>query len=236
MAGTMVQELYQALQGEPYVECPEKLDPDSGIEWDELPRIRRIISGSGDASGCMDIQVMKFFTQQHKIKPAGMFELFSSYCNDDPDIIRENLMQYIYDNRKDVEMLTKHCLPTGVSLGNWLLQMNRKRNAGDEVALFLLCKMFNRHAVVITKTGLWSTLSDTAGEGKLEIHAKCDICLVLIGKGNTGYGEVVHVTPARTTTKRKKQEKSKNIRLQQFVMRTMTMLCQTVILNVNANA
>ena len=64
---------------------------------------------------------MKFFTRQHKIKPAGMFELFSSYCNDDPDIIWENLMQYIYDNRKDVEMLAKHCLPTGVSLGNWLL-------------------------------------------------------------------------------------------------------------------
>ena len=95
--------------------------------------------------------------------------------------------------------------------------MNHKRNAGDEVALFLLCKMFNRHAVVITKTGLWSTLRDTAGEGELKIRAKCDICLVLIGKGNTGYGEVVHVTPTKTTTKRKKQEKTKNISLQQAV-------------------
>ena len=95
--------------------------------------------------------------------------------------------------------------------------MNHKRNAGDEVALFLLCKMFNRHPVVIMKTSLWSTLHDTAGKGELEICAKCDICLVLIGKGNTGYGEVVRVTPTRTTTKRKKQEKSKNISLQQAV-------------------
>ena len=39
MAGTMAQELYQALQSELYVECPEELDPDSGIEWDKLPRI-----------------------------------------------------------------------------------------------------------------------------------------------------------------------------------------------------
>ena len=62
MAGTMAQELYQALQGEPYIECPEKLDPDSGINWDKLPRIQRIISGSGDTSGSTDIQVMKFFT------------------------------------------------------------------------------------------------------------------------------------------------------------------------------
>ena len=146
-----------------------------------------------------------------------MFELFSSFCNDNPDIIRENLMQYIYDNRKDVESTTKHCLPTGVSLGNWLLRMNHKRNAGDEVALFLLCKMFNRHAVVIMKTGLWSTLRNTAGEGKLEIHAKCDICLVLVSKGNTGYGEVICVMPTKTTTKRKKQEKTNNISLQQAV-------------------
>ena len=36
MAGTMVQELYQALQGKRNVECPEKLDPDSGIEWDKF--------------------------------------------------------------------------------------------------------------------------------------------------------------------------------------------------------
>ena len=64
------------------------------------------------------------------------------------------------------------------------------------------------------KTGLWSTLCDT---GKLEICAKCDICLVLIGKGNTGYGEVLRVTPTRTTTKWKKQEKPQNISLQQAV-------------------
>ena len=83
-----------------------------------------------------------------------MFELFSKFCDDEPDQIRENLMQYIYDNHKEVESCSRQCLPTGVSLGNWLLRMNNKRNPGDELALFLLCKLFNRHAVVITKTGL----------------------------------------------------------------------------------
>ena len=39
MAGTMAEELYQALQGEPYVEFPNRLDPDSGVEWDQLPKI-----------------------------------------------------------------------------------------------------------------------------------------------------------------------------------------------------
>ena len=126
MVGTMAEELYQALQGEPYVKFPNRLDPDSGVEWDQLLKIRKIIGGSGDACGSSDIQVTRFFKRQHKLKPSGMFELFSKFCDDEPDQIWENLMQYIYDNHKDVESFSKQCLPTGVSLGNWLLRMNHK--------------------------------------------------------------------------------------------------------------
>ena len=126
MVGTMAEELYQALQGEPYVKFPNRLDPDSGVEWDQLPKICKIIGGSGDACGSSDIQVTRFFNQQHKLKPSGMFKLFSKFCNDEPDQIRENLMQYIYDNHKDVESYSRQGLPAGVSLGNWLLRMNHK--------------------------------------------------------------------------------------------------------------
>ena len=217
MVGTMAEELYQALQGEPYIKFPNRLDPDSGVEWDQLPKIRKIIGGSGDARGSSDIQVTRFFNRQHKLKPSGMFELFSKFCNDEPDQIPENLMQYIYDNRKDVELFSKQCLLTDVSLGNWLLRMNHKRNLGDELALSLLCKLFNRHAVVITKNGLWSTLCNTANEGELAICAKCDICLILVGKGNTRFGEVICVTPTKTPSKHKRQQKTVDVSVQQAV-------------------
>ena len=146
-----------------------------------------------------------------------MFELFSKFCDDEPDQIRENLMQYIYDNCKDVESFSKQCPPTSVSLGNWLLRMNHKRNPGDESALFLLCNLFNRHAVVITKNGLWSTLRNTANEGELAICAKCDICLILVGKGNTGFSEVIHVTPTKTPSQHKRQQKTVDVSVQQAV-------------------
>ena len=95
--------------------------------------------------------------------------------------------------------------------------MNHKRNPGDELALFLLCKLFNRHAVVITKTGLWSTLPNTSNKGELAICAKCDICLILVGKGNTGFGEVVCVTPTKTLSKHKRQQKTVDVSVQQAV-------------------
>ena len=235
MAGTMAEELYQALQGEPYVEFPNRLDPDSGVEWDQLPKIRKIIAGSG--CGSSDIQVTRFFNRQHKLKPSGMFELFSKFCDDEPDQIRENLMQYIYDNRKEVESCSRQCLPTGVSLGNWLLRMNHKQNPGDELALFLLCKLFNRHAVVITKNGLWSTLCNTANEGELAIRAKCDICLILVGKGNTGFSEVIHLLRLRLSVKGNKKlwmSVFSKLLHKSLMERTVVELRQTVVQNVNA--
>ena len=83
--------------------------------------------------------------------------------------------------------------------------------------MFLLCKLFNRHAVVITKNGLWSTLHNTANEGELAIRAKCDICLILVGKGNTGFGEVIRVTPTKTPTRCKRQKKTMDVSVQQAV-------------------
>ena len=213
----MAEELYQVIQGKPYIEFPKRLDPDSSVEWEQLPKIRKIIGGSGDACGSSDIQVTKFYNRQHKVKPSGMFELFSRNCDDDPDHIRENLIQYIYDNCKEVKTVSEYCLLTGVSLGNWLLHMTHKKNLGDELTLFLLCKLFNRHAVIITKTGLWTTLHNSANEGELAIRAKCDICLILVGQGNTGFGEVVHVMPTKTPSKCIRQQKTVGVSVQQAV-------------------
>ena len=205
MAGTVAEELYRVIQGEPYVKFPKRLDLDSGVEWEHLPKIQKFIGGSSAACGGSDIQVTKFYNRQHKVKPSGMFELFCKYCDEDPDQIRENLIQYIHNNRKETETITEFCLPIGVSLGNWLLRMTHWKNPGDELTLFLLCKLYNRHVVIITKTGLWTTLWNSASEGKVAICAKCDICLILVGQGNTGFGEVVCVTPTKTRSKCLKQ-------------------------------
>ena len=171
MAASLAEELYNAMMGEPYNESPPGLNPDAGVDWDQIPTIRRIIGRSKDDSGRTDIQVMKFFTRQQKTKPTGMFELFSQYSGEEPDQIRENLIQYIYDNRENVEKWSKNCLPTDVSLSNWLLRMTHKKNAGDEFTLYLLCKIFNRHAVIITKTGLWTTLLNVSNDGELAVRA-----------------------------------------------------------------
>ena len=86
MAVTMAEELYQMIQGESYITLPSRLDPESGVEWEQLPKIRKFIGGS------TDIQVTRFYNRQHKVKPTSMFKLFHKYCNNDPDQVREDLI------------------------------------------------------------------------------------------------------------------------------------------------
>ena len=45
---SMLEELYQKIQGEPYVEWLNRLDPESSVDWQELPKIQKIVGGSCD--------------------------------------------------------------------------------------------------------------------------------------------------------------------------------------------
>ena len=137
-----------------------------------------------------------------------MFELFSKYCGTELDEIRDELIKFIYDNREDIEKTVKNCLPIDLSLSGWILRMTHKTNPGDEITLYLLYKLFHRHAVIITKTGLWTTLKTTKNDGELTIRAKCDICLILVGNGNTGCGEVIDITPNKAGKKCAKRKKT----------------------------
>ena len=214
MASSLAAELYQAIKGKLYCEFPTRLNPESGVEWTQLSKIKKIL---GDDS---DIQLSRFFTWQYWIKPTGMFELFTKYCGTELDEIRDELIKFIYDNCDDIERTVKNCLPTDLSLSGWILCMTHKTNPGDKLTLYLLCKLFHQYAVIITKTSLWSTLRTTKNEGELAIHAKCDICLILVSKGNTGYGEVIDVTPnkaGRKSVKHKKTPSRSSMTLQQAV-------------------
>ena len=69
--------------------------------------------------------------------------------------------------------------------------MTHTQNAGVELALYLLCKQFNRHAMIFTTKGVWTMWQTSDNESKQEMCEKCDIVLMLIGSGNTRHGEVV---------------------------------------------
>ena len=132
--GNRAEELCQAITGEQYCELPTKIDPESGVERAQLMKIKRIVGNE------TDIILSCFFTRQYRIKPTGMFDLFSEYCGSDPNEVRDELIKYVYANCEEVEKTVKNCLPPDLGLSGWTLRMTHETNPGDKVALYLLCK------------------------------------------------------------------------------------------------
>ena len=73
-----------------------------------------------------------------------------------------------------------------MSFDEWCDIMSHRRNACDELFLFMLCELHNRHAVVFTNNWSWSTVHTEEPMTEDQIYAACDLHLVFLGQGVYG--------------------------------------------------
>ena len=78
-----------------------------------------------------------------------------------------------------------------IELNDWIEQMHLNTIHGDDMALYLLCRMYNKHAYVHTARYGWSMLPFKTETRFMEIVAKCDIELVLLHCWS--FGEVLKI-------------------------------------------
>ena len=70
------------------------------------------------------------------------------------------MIKWIKENREAFDKATFiGMIGKDVEFDIWLLNMESPRTIGDEFALFALCKLFNRHARVLTRANTWHTVS-----------------------------------------------------------------------------
>ena len=82
-----------------------------------------------------------------------------------------------------------------------------KKRPGNELSLYCLCKMYNRHATIYTFPGYWTTLQDDSSES--EVCAKSDIILLYLGKNKfCKVSDKMIPDSSKTQTKRKRVTKS----------------------------
>ena len=60
--------------------------------------------------------------------------------------------------------------------------MTHQHQPGDEIALFFLCRQFNRHAMIYTTKELWTTLMHDVKDSSSILESKCDIVLLYSNK------------------------------------------------------
>ena len=127
------------------------------------------------------VDVKRFVKSNKQFNPARLFELFGSFSDQTAEDVHDYLMGWIYDNYNNMKGWLKiSVLHEKIKLNDWIEQMRLNTTHGDDIALYLLCRMYNKHAYVHTAKYGRSTLPFKIDTPFIETMAKCDIELVLL--------------------------------------------------------
>ena len=108
------------------------------------------------------VDTRKFVSKGKRELSDGLFEIFGNYSNESPHTVRDNLCGWIYDNFRQIETWFSIALKQkGISLMDWTEKLRNPKQPGDELCLYLLCRMYRRHALVHLKHYWWCTMQHT---------------------------------------------------------------------------
>ena len=83
--------------------------------------------------------------------PTMMYTMFSVFMEDSPQQVRRNMVQWINYNKQKFESQTLLAFTAKDNeLDMWLSNTDSNSTPGNEFALFALCQMYTRHALIVT--------------------------------------------------------------------------------------
>ena len=199
MAGSFAAELLGSLQVYEYRKCIPYILPCSGI-----PRAQ---FATRDDHVRWQINTSLTFRGKRckTLNPNLLFSIFGRYSGDEPRVVRALMIKWIKENRQAFDKVTFiGMIGKDIEFDTWLLNMESPQTIGDEFALYALCKLFNRHARILTRDNTWHTVSVEGTYGEKHVEDVCDIHLLFLAKDTiaelkrrmTG----VSVTPDETPT------------------------------------
>ena len=131
-----------------------------------------------DKSNCM---------KNGKINNAHLFELFGRYSDEDAESVRSDTLERINTGRNVYEIVgALFFTMRNWSFTDWALTACSNYYYGDELLLYVLCKVFHWHAVVICRSRNWSTLEPEGPMTTEELLDTCDLHLIYLKPGIFG--------------------------------------------------
>ena len=118
-------------------------------------------------------------------KPNGMFDLFAKYSGAETIEIRKDMIKYAKEHRAELgEVLREALIYKKITFEAWAVKLSLRNTVCDEIALYVLCKLYSRHAIVYTTKGVWTTVQHSNWTSA-EIETKCDLMFIYTDKGFT---------------------------------------------------
>ena len=116
-----------------------------------------------------------------------MFEMIGTFSNETASDVRAGMVAVM---RLDLNYYKKirHVILglKNINIMQWMDVMEKPTVAADELAIFILSKLYGKHTVIYNKSKPWSTLDPPYLMSETELHDNCQIHLVHIGKDSYG--------------------------------------------------
>ena len=114
-----------------------------------------------------------------------LFNIFGLCVGESAIAVREQMLRWVsndFNKFSHCSWITLH-MNKYKSLTAWMNAMRNPMIPGDQIALYALARMYNRHTLVYTKSSIWSTIASSTPMTCDEICNNCQIRLAYFVKG-----------------------------------------------------
>ena len=147
-------ELYDEIKGEPFTDEVPYLSPSAAVRPEELKELCKILKNT------YQIISDPYVTRRGNTVPSGIYAQFGEFSGNTEKQVREDLINYAHSNRKEIETLAKTVFnQKGISFGEWCMVNTCHKNPADEIGIFMLCKIYNKHCIIYHNEGFWTTVT-----------------------------------------------------------------------------
>ena len=167
--GNIVSELLAIIDAKKYKQIIPSLPLGAGLLENIFPHTQLAKKYSLDAHWWLDGSFMN---------PNALFELFRDYSGQTSLQVCKGMLKYLCMTKKkgtdECKILKNAWIALhmkGQTACQWADSMFDRDTLGDEIALYILCKMYKRHSLVFTSAKCWTTL-------ETETHLVRTSCLI----------------------------------------------------------
>ena len=180
---SLTEEMFAAIQGLSYSESIKYISPGSGLQEGMFNSLEHAQYYELDTRLMYKgYQWKKGARRKTIVNPTMMYIMFSVFAEDSPQQVQRNMVQWINEHKSDFERQTLLAFTAKDSqLDTWLSSIDSKSMPGNEFALFALCQMYTRHALIVTQSRIWPTIHVKHGLRDHELRRKCDLHLIYLG-------------------------------------------------------
>ena len=180
---SLTEKMFAAIQGLSYSESIKYISPGSGLQEGMFSSLEHAEYYELDTRlTYKGYQRKKGARRKTIVNPTMMYTMFSVFAEDSPQQVRRNMVQWINEHKIEFERQTMLAFTAKDSqLDTWLSSIDSNNMPGDEFALFALCQMYTRHALIVTQSRIWTTIHVKHGLMDHELRRKCDLHLIYLG-------------------------------------------------------